>query len=49
MYPERETVEERVRWGTEVRVASGEDANVVVRFPDAPAARPATDEAPVGD
>jgi hypothetical protein len=34
IYPERETVEERVRWGTETRAASGEGADLVVRFPD---------------
>jgi hypothetical protein len=33
IYPQRETVEERVRWGTETRVASGEGAGVLVRFP----------------
>lgn len=33
IYPQRETVEERVRWGTETRAASGEGSGVVVRFP----------------
>ncbi|MCU0506051.1 MAG: hypothetical protein MUE82_09840 [Chloroflexi bacterium] len=48
LYPERETVAERVRWGSETRVASGQDGDVVVRFPDdAPA--PGPDPAPADD
>jgi hypothetical protein len=34
MYPERETVQERVRWGTETRISSGPGSDAVVRFPD---------------
>jgi hypothetical protein len=58
MYPGRETVEERVRWGTESRASSGPGSDIVVRFPDGPGPRvsgsepvPATgpaDEGPAG-
>ena len=45
LYPERETVAERVRWGTESRVSSGEGPDVVVRFPDAATPPGAGDDA----
>jgi hypothetical protein len=32
--PERATVEERVRWGTETRTAAGDGLDIVVTFPD---------------
>jgi len=46
VYPERETVEERVRWGTESRVSSGPGSDIVVRFPDEPAAQDGAETAP---
>jgi hypothetical protein len=54
MYPERETVQERIRWGTETRIASGPGSNAVVRFPDDGAPRVDESDAaptagPVGD
>ncbi len=54
MYPERETVQERVRWGTETRISSGPGSDAVVRFPDDAGPPAAEGEAsptarPIGD
>lgn len=46
IYPERETVQERIRWGTETRIASGPGSDVVVRFPGEAGPPVAEGEAP---
>jgi hypothetical protein len=38
--PERQTVEERVRWGTETRTSAGDGIDLVVTFPDERPRRP---------
>jgi hypothetical protein len=38
--PERQTVEERVRWGTETRTTAGDGIDLIITFPDGPSRPP---------